>query len=117
MKINDKASFHAYTQLSLVSRFKKHMETGNKYGNNTVEEMKNRMGFSTFNEAIKDNKIINKDLARDTSSFHKGILEDRLKHSGNTFYSGQVSEIVNKAFKLGLVGNNEYLISKYKESI
>jgi hypothetical protein len=117
MNIKDKASFHAYTQLTLVSRFKKHMETGSKYGNNTIEEMQNRIGFSTFKEAIKADKVVNNDLARDTSNFHKGILEDRLRHAGNTTYSGQVSDIVNKAFKLGLVGNNEYLINKYKTSI
>ncbi|KYD29784.1 hypothetical protein B4113_1675 [Geobacillus sp. B4113_201601] len=75
------------------------------------------MDFIEFQKALEEDKVVNKNLSRETSKYHKQILEDKLKYSTNVFFSTEVAEIVNKAFKLGLVGNDEYLISKYEERV
>ena len=112
MKVADKPYFHAYTQLTLVPRFKNYLEKGISYGN-----QKSDIGFSEFKSMIQEGKIVDPNLSRDISDYHKKILEDRLQYSGNYIYSTQVSNIVNQAFKLGLVGYNEQLISRYDKRV
>jgi hypothetical protein len=105
MKVADKPYFQAYTQLTLVLRFKNYLEKGISYGN-----QKSDIGLSEFISIIQEGKVVDSNLSRDTSDYHKKILEDRLKYSGNYIYSTQVSNIVNQAL---LVGYNEQLISRY----
>ncbi|WP_203362469.1 hypothetical protein [Bacillus sp. REN10] len=111
---SNKAAFQAYSQLTLVSRFKQHLETGSDFGDQTIEEIESQMGLSEFMDTIKSDKVVNPDLSREVSDFHNGILQDRMRLSGDVAYAGQVSSIINKAFKLGLVGNDQELIKKYK---
>lgn len=110
---NHQAAFQAYSQLTLVSRFKQHLETGSDFGDQTIEEIENQMGLSEFMDDIKSDKVVNSNLSREVSNFHNGILQDRMRVSGDVAYAGQVSAIINKAFKLGLVGNDQELIKKY----
>ncbi|MEJ9210685.1 hypothetical protein [Bacillus smithii] len=75
------------------------------------------MDFIEFQKALKEDKVVNQNLSGETSNYHKQILEDKLKYGTNTIFSTEVAEIVNKSFKPGLVGNDEYLISKYEERV
>lgn len=104
-------------QLTLVAPFKKHLETGSPYGNETREEYNSKMDFYEFMDAIKEGKIVNEDLARETSHFHNKILDDKMRYGGDPFFNAEVAKIIQKAFKLGLVGKNEELIAKYEQSI
>jgi hypothetical protein len=112
MNIN-KATFAAYTQLTLEAKFINHIRNGEPFGGK--EGQNKSMNFIEFQKAIEEDKVVNKNLSRETSKYHKQILEDKLKYGTNAFFSTEVAKIVNKAFKLGLVGNDEYLISKYEE--
>lgn len=117
MRINSNPAYEAYHQLTFVSSFVKHLETGSKFGNMTMEEFNSRMDFDEFQNTLQGNKVVNKDLSRETSSFHNKLLRDRLSFGGNTSYEAEVSEAISRAFKLGLVGSNEQLIAKYRNSI
>ncbi|OZI11834.1 hypothetical protein CEW92_09425 [Bacillaceae bacterium SAS-127] len=78
-----------------------------------IEEIESQIGLSEFMDDIKSDKVVNPNLSREASNFHNGILQDRMRLSGDVAYAGQVSAIINKAFKLGLVGNDQELIKKY----
>ncbi|GIN88730.1 hypothetical protein J6TS2_51160 [Heyndrickxia sporothermodurans] len=117
MNILEKSTFQAYTQLTLVANFKKHLETEEPFGNESASDMKNKINFKEFQKAIQDNIVLNRDLKRETSDFHKNILETRFIHGGNSLHERTVSKMIDKAFHLGIVDHNERLIAKYKESI
>lgn len=86
MNIQEKTIFQAYTQLTLVADFKKHIEIGAPFGNKNASDMKNKMNFKEFQKAVQDNKVINEKFKRETSDFHKDILETRFIQGGNTLY-------------------------------
>jgi hypothetical protein len=111
----NKAAFAAYTQLTLGAKFRNHIRNDEPFGGR--EGQNKSLDFIEFQNALKEDKVVNKNLSRETSKYHKQILENKLKYGSNVFFSTEVGEIVNKAFKLGLVGNNEYLISKYEERV
>lgn len=46
--------------------------------------MKNKLSFKDFQEVLENGKVINPALARDTSSYHRSILQGKFAYAGNT---------------------------------
>lgn len=113
MDASNKAYFSAYNQLTIGTWVRQN------FGPNKTENVSGGTAGTSlvdFRNAIEQNQVINESDAKDVSKFHEKILLDRMKFSPNPI-NDEIAIIVEKAFKIGLIGNDEMLISKYKNSI
>ncbi|SET99024.1 hypothetical protein SAMN05421676_11360 [Salinibacillus kushneri] len=113
MKITpDNAQFAAYTRLTLSARFQKHIKYGTKFGGQS-----NDIGFSQFKEILEKEKVVNEKNVRDMSSFHEKALQVQMNYGKNPSHTLKVWEVMDKAFQLGLVDNDETLLNRINSMV
>ncbi|GGE40933.1 hypothetical protein GCM10011391_19600 [Pullulanibacillus camelliae] len=106
IKPNDPA-FAAYTRLTLFANFQKNMKGGTHFQN----EKEKDISFKQFKQLLDDNKVVDKDNPKQMSSFHRQALQTQLQYGKDRQFTTEVTDIMNKAFQLGLVDDDQTLIN------
>lgn len=105
MSPQEKALFAAYAQLTVGNRVQAEID------GLPVNNSGDQLTFTDFERDMNDHKVIDQKLARNVSSQVQNELTRDQTMTGNPFY-GTILNLVQKAYQLGLVDQNNQLVSR-----
>lgn len=106
MNPQQKALFAAYTRLTVVNRAEAEYN-----GTLVTNKSDDQLSFTDFEKDMSENKVVDKNLARNLPSQVLNELKNEQNITHNPFYENELN-LVQKAYQLGLVGQNNLLVSR-----
>ncbi|SET38881.1 hypothetical protein SAMN05216389_11064 [Oceanobacillus limi] len=103
----DNTQFAAYSRLTISAHLRNQLQNGESLGGQPKD-----ISFAEFQQYLKEDKVVDQEKAREMSAFHRNALEAQLHYTSNPQRTLEVKEIMEKAFSLGLVDEDETLINQ-----
>ncbi|SDM67373.1 hypothetical protein [Sediminibacillus halophilus] len=106
----DNTQFAAYSRLTVSAHLRNQLRDGT-----SMTEQQEDLSFSKFQELLDEEKVVNQKNAREMSDFHRSALETQMNYTDNPKRTQEVKGIMEKAFALGLVDEDNTLINKFDQ--
>lgn len=103
---------NAWVQLELIEPLKQRHAKGG-----TLSDYRSHVSYSEFKDALNQQQVVNEKNVREVPDRIVNQVSLQANYSGKTTFYSDVSDVLDKAFSLGMVDKNGQLLSGFNKTV